>query len=339
MNPVWLVCGSALALDVGAVTQALGSSAPGSLFAWCVAHSCASALFCAAFARAAPVGPAASPRDALVLAFCVAFFLPVAGMVGLLTLITPTLYLQTLPVPAPVWGHPVAPSLSGAGMAGALQGPGDARNLDAMLRDAPDPQTRMDALMGTLKLADAQAAVLLRRALKDRDDEVRLLAYALLDRKEKAIEARIHTNRLALETLADGAGFAQHRALAYDFWELSLLGTTQVGAPSPLSTYVCEHARAALHLEPHDAGLQLLLGRALLRERELEGAAQALQCAVRCGMAPARARPYLAEIAYLQQRYAQVKHLRQSQGLGASHAPLENVWKFWEGVRHGTAKA
>jgi hypothetical protein len=286
-----------------------------------------------------PTGLAASPRDAAVLAFCVAFFLPVAGMVGLLALITPTLYLQTRLAPVPVWGHPVTPSLSGSGIADAPHGPGDARNLDAMLRDAPDPQTRMDALMGTLKLADAQAAVLLRRALKDRDDEVRLLAYALLDRKEKAIEARIHSNRLALQTLADGAGFAQHRALAYDFWELSLLGTAQVGAPSPLTTYVCEHARAALHLEPQDAGLHLLLGRALLRERELEGAAQALLRAVRCGMAPAKARPYLAEIAYLQQHYAQVKHLRQSRGLGASSVPLENVWNYWEGVRHGTAQA
>ena len=101
MNPLWLVCGTALALDVGAVTQALGSANPGTLFAWCVAHSCASALFCAAFARAVPTGPAASQRDAALLAWSVALFLPVAGMVGLLTLIAPTLYLQTRPAPAP----------------------------------------------------------------------------------------------------------------------------------------------------------------------------------------------------------------------------------------------
>jgi hypothetical protein len=230
-------------------------------------------------------------------------------------------------------------SLSMEGMARAPHGPGATRNLDAMLRDAPDPQTRMDALMATLKLADTQAVVLQRRALKDRDDEVRLLAYALLERKEKAIEARIHRRRLALETLTAGAGFAQHRALAYDFWELSLLGAAPLGTSSPLRTYVCEHARAALNLEPQDAGLQLLLGRALLGERELEGAAQALLGAVHCGMALARARPYLAEVAHLQRRDVEAGHLRHSAGQGASPASMDNVWSYREGVRHGTAQA
>lgn len=54
-----------------------------------------------------------------------------------------------------------------------------------------NPEKRLEAVFATLKLEDRDAVPLLRRALGDSVDDIRLLAYALLDRKEHRLSERI----------------------------------------------------------------------------------------------------------------------------------------------------
>ena len=60
-----------------------------------------------------------------------------------------------------------------------------------VLQGAADPHQRQTSVLETLRLPDQSAIPLLRRALRDSEDDVRLLAYALLDRKEQVISSRM----------------------------------------------------------------------------------------------------------------------------------------------------
>ena len=117
--------------------------------------------------------------------------------------------------------------------------------LQDVLRHAPDTEKRMAALFATRRMPPREAIPILKLALRDPADDVRLLAYSMLDKQESEINLRIEA---ALRQLAaEGAHrTALHDALARWYWELAYLGLAQ-GASWTMSagTRACAaHARS-----------------------------------------------------------------------------------------------
>ncbi len=341
MNPLWLLCMVALVQDTGVLAWVLLVDTGWlALFGWFLVHVATCLLFAFGFAKGLPPGHAARPQEAAVFTFTLAFLLPILGMVFLLVLIAPALCYRGRPGLTPSWQHPRIPELeSTRSTSGMSDAPFNGRNLDAILHNAPLSSTRMAAVMGTLKLPDAQAVSVLRMALKDRDEEVRLLAYALLNRKEKAIEARIHARQIAMDSGETGQGYAQHKGLAHEYWELDLLSPPQGGAASPLLTYAGEHARATLALQPLDAGMHLLLGRILLRQKQFDAADMAFGEAERVGLELRHTQPYRAEIAFFRQRCNLTKPTGSATQTRPTRARSKKPANTLKGVRHGTVTA
>ena len=252
-------------------------------------------------------------------------------MAGWLACVVPALRHQR-PGPPPLhdWLHPPALGLPArpAGLR-ALGGMQRARELAGPLRHAADPSSRTAVLIATLSLEDQYSVPLLRMALKDPEDDVRLLAYALLNRKEKAIEARIRDLGQQLASVPSGQGFLQHKALAHNYWAFAHLGDPQGSARLLLCTRAREHGQAALRLCPGDGGLQWLLGRILLVQLQLDDAAEAFERAWRLGIDPRQIQPFLAEIAFLRRRYGDVRgHLTQAEPGGRLR--LNKLSIYWE---------
>jgi hypothetical protein len=176
--------------------------------------------------------------------------------------------------------------------------------LKGIIQFATDPDKRLKAVLGTLKLQDKDAIPLLRLALKDAEDDVRLLAYALLDRKEQALTARIRARLYQLKTATTVDSYYLHKAIAYEYWELVHLGLAQGEVLTHTLDRARKHTEDALMLSAHDAGLQFLLGRILLRQMNLEEAFCAFSKALKLGLADSKVAPYLAEIYFLQRRAA-----------------------------------
>jgi predicted Zn-dependent protease len=97
-----------------------------------------------------------------------------------------------------------------------------------------------------------------------------------------------------------------------------------------------EHATAALRLRPHDAGLQFMLGQVLLTLRQLGAATEAFENARRSGIDARHCAPFLAEIAFRQQRYSEIA-AQFSVGRSFHHRP-RNVAAFWERASHGAVE-
>lgn len=341
MIPAQPLCAMLLLLDAGLFSLLLdGKPSVGGLVVLSVAHASACLLFSLALLKLLP-GPYRKPLAASCLfIFATIVFIPVLGMIGLLACIVPALRHQSLTPRSDKWtqsqealglpSHPAKPrGMAGISRACELAGP---------LQYAADPAHRIAALIATLSLKDQDAAPLLRLALKDPEDDVRLLAYGLLNRKEKSIEARIRDRNAQLGNCAPDQAFVQHKALAHDYWALAHLGASQGSTQLLLCARAHEHVQAALQLRPQDGGLQLLFGRILLTEMKLDSASDAFENARRSGIDLRQTKPFLAEIAFLTRQYSDVKnHLAQA-GNGSSRLRLNKVSTYWEKPSHDLAQ-
>jgi hypothetical protein len=204
----------------------------------------------------------------------------------------------------------------------------------ARLRDhALDPAQRVAALMAIAKTATPATGPLLREMLADPVDDLRLLAYGLLDRREKAISERLIREQGALADITDPV--AQHAGasrVAQLFWELVYQDLVQ----GDMANYALEQARrfALLAIEgsgagPASASAWLLLARIGLRTHDLRDVDQALQTAQSLGLPRRVVVPYLAELRFQQGRYTEIPALMYDLPQLQSSGTLAAVQQYW----------
>ena len=273
------------------------------------------------------------------LAVVTALFVPVLGPLGLWALFRtlgrsahaaglgapPTITrLPSLPADAP---EPVGEPL---GM-GALA---------ARIRHARDANTRVKSVLGTRRLDGARATALLRVALRDPHEDVRLLAYALLEDRERQADATIRELLSTLAAAPPARRAAINERLANAYWELCYQGLvagelesfslaralehldaagTSVAVPSETGARAtfggrvmrssgAAPASASTSASPAStttppailAARLLLRGRVLLRQGAPEAARAALAESRRLGMPARTVDPYLMETAVTQ---------------------------------------
>lgn len=205
---------------------------------------------------------------------------------------------------------------------------------EAIVRLVGPSTNRVKALM-SLRHVDTRLVVpILRHALGDPDDEVRLLAYAMLDRRDEVIQRRIQEafERLSRATPVEQA--VLHRVIAENHWELVHSGL----AAGELATHVLDaaahHAAQSAALEPRVSTF-LLESRIEMRRGRVVAANRALDAALRAGAAPTSVLPLLAEVAFRARRFDIVRHCLQSLDAATAERPkLGAVRRFWlEGVQ------
>ncbi|SHO56904.1 tetratricopeptide repeat protein [Vibrio quintilis] len=201
----------------------------------------------------------------------------------------------------------------------------------AILKYARDVDKRLFAVVTTRNMEDREAIPILKQALKDTDDDIRLLAYSSLDKKETAINDDIHVlkKQLAGQFISSFTGTAScHHQIARKYWELSYLGLAQ-GA---LRQYVLEkaafHAGQSLMYEPA-VTTEILLAKIWLMMGRYEQAQTLFEKAAQSGVPVRQTYPYLAEIAYKTKQYQQCRiymgHL-EGQKLSLN---LDKIRSYW----------
>jgi hypothetical protein len=274
-----------------------------------VLHVIACLIIASAVAGLLPLGRPISGRRVSFLIFALCLFVPWFGMLGIIGGLLPALWWPKQPSADPrpeAWSYLSIPPLPDHSpqprKPGALHF--GVASIAGILQGASELGQRQQGVLATLRLRDNEAIPLLRRALRDPEDDVRLLAYALLDRKEQAITARIRQRQKQLDRTEGDQRVSHHSAIAHDCWELIHLGLVQGEVMSYLLTTARQHAEDALQLKPQNAGLQLLLGKLLARMGELAMASETLRRAEQLGIDSAIVGPDLAAIAISQQQLA-----------------------------------
>ena len=191
-------------------------------------------------------------------------------------------------------------------------------------------EERMRTLLALQTMPGRIVSTLLRERLADSSDDIRLLAYGMLDRQEKAINDRIHEELTVFKQAseADSRALAA-RHLAELYWELIYQGLAQGDLRRFAAQESLRYADEAMALHGADSGLHFLRGRVLHTLGRSEEAWSAFDQAVVLGLSESKVLPYMAEISYQQKDYPRVRQLIAR--LGERHvpqafAPLVDYW-------------
>jgi hypothetical protein len=171
-------------------------------------------------------------------------------------------------------------------------------------------------------------------ALTDAEDEVRLLAYTMLNVREEGLQGDIQMLTDQLAAAAPECRLPFHRALAHAYWEMVYLGLASGVIESFMLEAALEHVEAAQREAPLDAGLRLLLGRILLRQGKLDPSAMAFSQAKQLGIDPSKVAPFLEEVTFMQGRAASRAYAHRA--VAADPEPASEVA---EGVEESHAYA
>lgn len=202
---------------------------------------------------------------------------------------------------------------------------------------------RMTALLAMQSMPARTVSPLLQGMLADPLDDIRLLAYGILDNREKGLTQRILVERPKLDPklhpeLSDAQRAEANGALAQLYSELIYENLVAGDVYRNAADQADAYAAAALKHDPNDAALWRLRGRLAIARFDLDGADTMLQRAIDCGFPRDRMLPWLAEAAWLRRDFARVRTLLGEMDSRATTPTLSAVLDFWKARGPGAAR-
>lgn len=189
---------------------------------------------------------------------------------------------------------------------------------------------RLTALLAIQEAPARVSADLLRQMLADPVEDIRLLAYAMIDGKEKSIGVRILKEEGRLELAEDDdTRYGCNKRLAELHWELVYQRLVQGDMMRHAAEQARHHGQAATQIRDDDAGLWFLLARVELDLGRIEEAQRALERAGRLGFPRDQTVPYEAEIEFLQRRYDRIPALFATMRTPPTALRLAAIHRFW----------
>ena len=226
-----------------------------------------------------------------------------------------------------------SPRLSGSPLQTDQAGRFGPGSLEGIVRHSPNPDLRMRVVLACRQLPGRLAVPLLRLALRDRVDDVRLLAYAVLDGREREIQVEIQAllSRAGVkDPSATEIPLATRSKMAELYWELVYQGLVEGELLSFSLEQVLSHANVVLTSSHAHPRMALLAGRALLVRRRFDQARPMLEEALRRGLSVEVVGPYLAEVEFELRRpdevRRQVKQFAESARLRPALANIVEKW-------------
>ena len=192
---------------------------------------------------------------------------------------------------------------------------------------------RMTALLAMQNIPKRTASPILRTFLWDSVEDVRLLMYAMLDGAEKDITLQIHVE---LPLLASSLGKGNERRrfgicahLAHLYWELIYQNLVQ----DDILAYTIEqadlYAKMALDIDPTSASLWYMRGRLALTRKQVDEAESYLLRAAAEGFQSDRLLPFMAECAYLNKQYGNVRSSLNAFENRSTLPFLQPLQRYW----------
>jgi hypothetical protein len=173
----------------------------------------------------------------------------------------------------------------------------------------PTPQ-RLQSLLALQGMPARVSSPLLQDMLGDASDDIRLVAYGLLDSREKKITEQIHRELVNLRSAeSKELRLVGLRHLAEQYWEMIYSGLAQGDLRTHSLAQALMYANSALELAGQDTGLLFIKGRILLESKQYEESEKVLRQAMEHGLPESRALPYIVEIAFKRRDFKTVHRL------------------------------
>ena len=175
-----------------------------------------------------------------------------------------------------------------------------------------------------------QTAPLVRAALRHPEEDLRLLAYGLLDQREGDLAQTINETLSLRRSLGpDVDGSALEKRLAFLYWELLYQDLSRDHLRLHAIQRAQTHALVALQHRPEDATLHVLMGRIAMLEGHHLAARTHCERALDLNAAPGQVLPYLAETRFRVGDYAALKDMAKSYPSLLDLPTIGPVARFW----------
>lgn len=249
----------------------------------------------------------------------ITFFLPGAGLAVVFGVLLIG-YVFPPPRETLAAGRVTAPGFVSHLMARVRHGAG--MRLRARLRNVQgERDDRVAALISVQALPSRVTSEIARDLLADPVEEVRLLAYGILDGMEKRIMQQIYAMRDRHAAAQDEDERAHAcRRLAQLYWELIYQNLVRGEVLRFTLERVEQFARDTLEQHEDDASMWYLLGRCALLREAPDVAEMYLRHAQFHSFPTERLLPWLAEAAFQKRRYDRVSQLLGGLGAGVTGA-------------------
>lgn len=261
------------------------------------------------------------------LIFSLAFFVPAAGLLAMLVGIVVGYSLPAAfhAEPFEIVEHPSFTPVPAPSESGFRQG-----DLKSLLTSVDTPtELRLQGMMAVRSMPTRITGQVLRQTLGDPVDDVRLLAYGILDQKEKHLTLQISRAMQLLETATESRRYRLYRSLAELYWELNYQHLVQGDIRALTLEQASHYVDQALMERPEDAGMWLLRGRILQSAELLEEAEQCFLFCRQLGLPASRVNPWLAELALWRGQYNRVRALMSDIADDTQFTGLNQAAQYW----------
>ena len=266
----------------------------------------------------------------LALLFNFAFFTPVLGLLGMLAAAFLSSYRLRIAVAQPFTSVKLPEFELSQHETDAKFSQG---GIKARLAEFSLPVSqRLEALLALQDMPAHVSSPMLQDMLGDVSDDIRLVAYGLIDSREKRINAQIHHELTNLKgLLGNNPRLISLRHLAELYWELVYAGLAQGDLRAHALRQALHYTNHALLLAPRDTGMWFLKGRILHEMKEDEEAFQAFGLTVAYGLPEARVLPYIVEIFFNRSDYRAVRDLLMRIPDSQTSPRMKAAIRFWVG--------
>ncbi len=196
--------------------------------------------------------------------------------------------------------------------------------------DAPKA-LRMKALSVISQDMNRQNIALIKHSLADKDDEIRLYSFSLIDNMEQDINTKIHQASLRFNTTESiDEKMAAATELAYLYWDMVYFDLSDDTLKNFLLNESLRYAQIVFDINMSDRDMNVLLGKIYLEKQELENASTHFVIAIENGVDEEYIVPYLAELYFERGNYRSVASMLntvKSLNMNATMYPVVSQWK------------
>ncbi len=193
--------------------------------------------------------------------------------------------------------------------------------------------TRLRAMASLQHVPGRTASPLLREVLSDPSEDLRLLAYGMLDNLEKRINRSIDQELDALQSAQSLAQQEQVQAgaqrLSDLYWELIYQELVQGDLRQHAMAESLRYCQQVLQQQPGNAPLLLRQGRLQHALGQQAQARASYQQALALGLPATRVLPYQAELSFTERNFDQTRALLQELGQWNALPRLRPVIDYW----------
>ena len=196
---------------------------------------------------------------------------------------------------------------------------------------------RMRAMVSLQHVSGRLASPLLRNALNDPSEDLRLLAYGMLDTLEQRISRSVDLELKAMRTAQATEGTDKPGPLTLKasqnlsdlYWEFIYQGLAQGDLREYASRESLRYCEQTLSLQPDNAQLRLRQGLLLHELGRFEEAAQAYDKAHALGLPATRVLPYQAELSFKNRDFNRTRELMQQLNQWSALPRLRPIIDYW----------